>query len=66
MPTVTEQAIALDDFLVMDNVSLAESIEAAREALGKRVVILGHHYQRDDVVKHAELTGNSYQLSEED
>lgn len=66
MPTGTEQAIALDDFLVMDNVSLAESIEAAREALGKRVVILGHHYQRDDVVKHADLTGDSYQLSEED
>lgn len=38
-------------------------IEAAREVLGPRVVILGHHYQRDDVIKHADLTGDSYQLS---
>jgi quinolinate synthase len=40
-----------------------ERIEAAREELGKRVVILGHHYQRDDVIRHADLTGDSYQLS---
>ena len=31
--------------------------------LGPRVVILGHHYQRDDVIRHADLTGDSYQLS---
>ena len=30
---------------------------------GPRVVILGHHYQRDDVIKHADLTGDTYQLS---
>jgi quinolinate synthase len=47
----------------MPEPELAESIEAAREALGKRVVILGHHYQRDDVIRHADLTGDSYQLS---
>ncbi len=40
-----------------------ERIEAARRELGKRVVILGHHYQRDDVIRHADLTGDSYQLS---
>ena len=27
------------------------------------LIILGHHYQRDDVIKHADLTGDSYQLS---
>ena len=47
----------------MEDVGLVETIEAAREALGKRVVILGHHYQRDDVIRHADLTGDSYQLS---
>lgn len=38
-------------------------IEEARRELGERVVILGHHYQRDDVIRHADLTGDSYQLS---
>lgn len=47
----------------MPEAELAESIDAAREALGERVVILGHHYQRDDVIRHADLTGDSYQLS---
>ena len=63
MSAVLEQVRALEDFLVMPDAELAESIEAAREALGKRVVILGHHYQRDDVIRHADLTGDSYQLS---
>lgn len=63
MSAVLEQARVLEDFLVMPDVEVAESIEAAREALGDRVVILGHHYQRDDVIRHADLTGDSYQLS---
>ncbi len=63
MPAVLEQQRALEDFLVMPEAELAVSIEAARESLGSRVVILGHHYQRDDVIRHADLTGDSYQLS---
>ena len=63
MSAVLEQARVLEDFLVMPDAEIAESIEAAREALGDRVVILGHHYQRDDVIRHADLTGDSYQLS---
>lgn len=63
MSAVQEEVSVLEDFLVMPEPELAESIEAAREALGKRVVILGHHYQRDDVIRHADLTGDSYQLS---
>ena len=63
MSAVQVQVSALEDFLVMADSELAASIEAAREALGKRVVILGHHYQRDDVIRHADLTGDSYQLS---
>jgi len=63
MSAIIEQARVLEDFLVMPDYELAASIEAAREALGSRVVILGHHYQRDDVIRHADLTGDSYQLS---
>lgn len=63
MSTLLEQVRILEDFLVMSDEDIASSIEAAREALGPRVVILGHHYQRDDVIRHADLTGDSYQLS---
>lgn len=63
MSAVLEKTRELEDFLVLSDEEVAESIEAAREALGERVVILGHHYQRDDVIKHADLTGDSYQLS---
>ncbi len=38
-------------------------IKAARAKLGERAVILGHHYQRADVYRHADLTGDSLQLS---
>lgn len=63
MTAVLEQVRELEDFLVMSDDDVAESIEAAKAELGKRVVILGHHYQRDDVIKHADLSGDSYQLS---
>ncbi len=63
MSAVLERTRPLEDFLVMPVTEITESIEAARAELGNRVVILGHHYQRDDVIKHADLTGDSYQLS---
>jgi len=63
MSKVLETTQILEDYLVMSYEELHERIELAREELGKRVVILGHHYQRDDVIRHADLTGDSYQLS---
>ena len=38
-------------------------IAAAKAKLGRRLVILGHHYQRDEVIKFADYTGDSYKLS---
>ena len=63
MSFVLEQVRALEDYLVMSGDEIAECIAAARRELGPRVVILGHHYQRDDVIRHADLFGDSYQLS---
>jgi quinolinate synthase len=41
-----------------------ERIAAARRALGRRLVILGHHYQRDEVIRHADFTGDSFKLAQ--
>jgi len=43
---------------------LQERIEGVRRRMGSRLVILGHHYQQDGVIAHADLTGDSYQLSQ--
>lgn len=63
MTAVLETTRLLEDYLTKSDAEIAAIIESARRELGPRVVILGHHYQRDDVVKHADLTGDSYQLS---
>ncbi len=56
-------APVLEDYFQLSDEELARRIESARRELGSRLVILGHHYQRDDVIIHADLTGDSYQLS---
>ncbi|MBK9128820.1 MAG: quinolinate synthase NadA [Phycisphaerales bacterium] len=43
---------------------LKRRIEAARERLGRRLCILGHHYQQDDVIAFADFTGDSLRLSQ--
>ena len=39
-------------------------IRTARAALGERLVILGHHYQRDEVIQYADFTGDSFKLAQ--
>ena len=43
--------------------SLVERARAAREALGARAFVLGHHYQRDEVIRFADVTGDSFKLA---
>ncbi|HTV06107.1 MAG TPA: quinolinate synthase NadA [Acidobacteriaceae bacterium] len=57
------QACSLDNYLAMPDHTMDERIAAAREKLGKTTVLLGHHYQRDEVIRFADYTGDSYKLS---
>jgi quinolinate synthase len=43
--------------------ALVERARTAKEALGERVFVLGHHYQRDEVIQFADVTGDSFKLS---
>ena len=45
--------------------TLVERARAARAALGDRVFVLGHHYQRDEVIAFADVTGDSFKLARE-
>ena len=54
-----------DSYLLVPDTTLDERIAAAKTKLGKDVVILGHHYQRDEVVKFADFRGDSLKLSQQ-
>jgi quinolinate synthase len=56
---------SLENYLVLPDHSMDERIRAAKETLGRDVVILGHHYQRDEVIRFADFRGDSYKLCRE-
>ena len=45
--------------------TLVERARAAKAALGDRVFVLGHHYQRDEVIAFADVTGDSFKLAQQ-
>jgi quinolinate synthase len=59
------QALALHDFALLDDTDCEARIIAAKRRLATRCIILGHHYQRDEVFRHADITGDSLKLSRE-
>ena len=63
MPSVQIAPINFDAFNALADKEAHERIRAARARLGKRAVLLCHHYQRADVYQHADLTGDSLKLS---
>jgi quinolinate synthase len=54
----------LKPYKSLENETLSQRIEAVRRELGPRLLILGHHYQQDEVIRHSDLRGDSYQLSQ--
>ncbi|MFF0728913.1 quinolinate synthase NadA [Streptomyces sp. NPDC004134] len=44
---------------------LVERARAAKERLGEKVFVLGHHYQRDEVIQFADVTGDSFKLAQQ-
>jgi len=56
---------SLENYLELPDHILEDRLLAAKQALGREVVILGHHYQRDEVIRHADFCGDSYKLSKE-
>src|SRR2546425_8150281 len=58
------QTVLPERFSRFNDNELDTRIRNAREALGRRVVILGHHYQRDEVIKFADVRGDSFKLAQ--
>ena len=65
-PAVTPEAgtsCSLEDYLALPDHSMDARIAEARAKLGATTLVLGHHYQRDEVIRFADATGDSYKLS---
>lgn len=57
------ESCSLDNYLALPDHTMDGRIAAARARLGKDALILGHHYQRDEVIRFADYTGDSYKLA---
>jgi quinolinate synthase len=59
----SEMTCSLENYLALPDHTMDDRIAAARAKLGSDVLLLGHHYQRDEVIRFADFTGDSYKLS---
>ncbi len=67
MPAIVDQALPafeLKPYKSLANEELTQRIQGVRAELGSRLLILGHHYQQDEVIALSDLQGDSYQLSQ--
>ncbi|PCI20345.1 MAG: quinolinate synthase [Piscirickettsiaceae bacterium] len=60
---MSTSAHAIQDYSLLSDEECDQRIQSAKEKLGERCVILGHHYQRNEVFKHADFSGDSLKLS---
>src|SRR5919112_246160 len=60
---ISERQALPEKYLGLSDAEMDARIAAARQKLGRRLVILGHHYQRDEVIKFADYTGDSFKLA---
>src|SRR5687768_17407936 len=60
---LSERQALPEKYLGLSDEEMMRRIAAARATLGDRLVILGHHYQRDEVIKFADYTGDSFRLA---
>lgn len=58
-------ALAIQDYALLSDEECAIKIQQAKATLGKRCIILGHHYQRDEVFQYSDISGDSLKLSRE-
>ncbi len=54
---------SLENYLTLPDHTMDQRIAIARAKLGATTILLGHHYQRDEVIRFADFTGDSYKLS---
>jgi len=54
----------LDEYILMSEMDREKRIHAVKANLGSRLVILGHHYQREDVIRFADYRGDSLKLAQ--
>ena len=68
MPTLLQPpsspAFEFKPYKSLSNAELQQRIAAVRAEMGSRLLILGHHYQQDEVIALSDLQGDSYQLSQ--
>src|SRR5213076_1886496 len=62
---LSERQSLPERYVGLSDAEMDARIAAARKTLGRRLVILGHHYQRDEVIKFADYTGDSYKLAQQ-
>ena len=60
---IAERQALPEQYLGLSDEEMQRRIAAARQTLGDRLVILGHHYQRDEVIAFADLVGDSFGLA---